>query len=156
MAKQAGTVAMLSDYRFVLGVGAGWLREEIDAARLRTGSPWRTHGRDDRDHAPVLAWRRAAEFHGEFYDFGPTGMYPRRHEPIPIWVGGKSDAALASRPPATTAGSGMNYDLDEIDMLLAKLAEERRRAADEGVDAGWRADAVPVRDAGDPQRHAEP
>src|SRR2546430_10223363 len=29
VAKQAGTVAMLSDYRFVLGVGAGWLREEI-------------------------------------------------------------------------------------------------------------------------------
>ena len=25
VAKQAGTVAMLSDYRFVLGVGAGWL-----------------------------------------------------------------------------------------------------------------------------------
>jgi probable F420-dependent oxidoreductase len=133
IAKQAGTVAMLSDYRFVLGVGAGWLREEIlllDHARRRRGKRM-----DEMIEVIRGFWKGGiTEFHGEFYDFGPTSMFPAPDRSIPIWVGGKSDAALR-RAARNDGWVGMNYDLDEIDHLLPKLRAERARHLDAGGDA---------------------
>lgn len=131
IAKQAATVAALSQHRLALGAGVGWLREEIELL----GHDPRTRGRRTDEIIEVLRrfWRDGtAEFHGEFYDFGPTGMYPMPGGPIPIWVGGKSTTALA-RAARNDGWLGMNYDLDEIDVLLGRLAEARARAADTGV-----------------------
>ena len=92
-----------------------------------------------------------AEFHGEFYDFGPVSMFPAPQRPIPIWVGGKSDAALR-RAARNDGWVGMNYDLDEIDHLLPKLRAERARHLDAGGDATTPfetlviANAIPSRD----------
>ena len=133
VAKQAGTVAMLSDYRFVLGVGAGWLREEI---LLLDHAPRRRGKRMDEMIEVIRGFWQGGitEFHGEFYDFGPTSMFPAPEKPIPIWVGGKSDAALR-RAARNDGWVGMNYDLDEIDHLLPKLRAERARHLDAGGDA---------------------
>jgi probable F420-dependent oxidoreductase len=126
VAKQAGTVAMLSDYRFALGVGAGWLREEI----ALLGHDPATRGRRTDEMIEVIRrfWDGGgiAEFHGEHYDFGPTGMYPAPERHIPIWVGGRSDVALR-RAARNDGWLGMNYPVDEIPGLLGKLNEERRR-----------------------------
>jgi alkanesulfonate monooxygenase SsuD/methylene tetrahydromethanopterin reductase-like flavin-dependent oxidoreductase (luciferase family) len=75
-----------------------------------------------------------AEYKGEFFEFGPTSMFPAPTRPIPIWVGGKSDAALR-RAARNDGWVGMNYDLDEIDVLLPKLRAARARHLDEGSDA---------------------
>jgi probable F420-dependent oxidoreductase len=120
VAKQVGTVAMLSDHRVTLGVGAGWLREEIVLLGQEPGS--RGARMDEMIEIVRRFWRDGtAEFHGRFYDFGPTGMYPKPDRPIPIWVGGKSDAALA-RAARNDGWLGMNYGLEEIDGLLSRLA----------------------------------
>ncbi len=132
VAKQAGTVAALSQHRLSLGVGVGWLREELELL----GFDPATRGRRTDEMIEVLRrfWRDGvAEFHGEFYDFGPTGMYPMPGGPIPIWIGGKSNVALA-RAARNDGWLGMNYDLDEIDVLLARLHDARSRAHDAGVD----------------------
>ena len=132
VAKQAGTVAMLSDYRFALGVGAGWLTEEIDLLGFDPGR----RGRRMDEMIDVIRrfWDGGlAEYHGKFFDFGPTSMYPAPDRPIPIWVGGKSDAALR-RAARNDGWMGMNYDLDEIDVLLPKLRDERARHLDAGGD----------------------
>jgi probable F420-dependent oxidoreductase len=129
VAKQAGTVAMLSGNRLALGVGAGWLREEI----ALLGHDPATRGKRMDEMITIIRgfWDDGTtEFHGEHYDFGPTSMYPKPDAHIPIWVGGKSDAALR-RAARNDGWLGMNYPLDEIDMLLAKLAEARKRADDE-------------------------
>jgi alkanesulfonate monooxygenase SsuD/methylene tetrahydromethanopterin reductase-like flavin-dependent oxidoreductase (luciferase family) len=73
----------------------------------------------------------AVEFHGEFFDFGPAGVAPHPLGHVPIWVGGKSAAAL-ERAARHEGWLGMNYDLDEIYALLGALAEARSRAADAG------------------------
>jgi probable F420-dependent oxidoreductase len=132
VAKQAGTVAMLSDYRFVLGVGAGWLTEEIDLL----GFDPRARGRRMDEMIDVIRrfWNGGvAEYKGEFFGFGPTSMFPAPTQPIPIWVGGKSDAALR-RAARNDGWVGMNYDLDEIEVLLPKLRAARTRHLDEGGD----------------------
>jgi probable F420-dependent oxidoreductase len=130
VAKQAGTVALLSDQRLVLGVGAGWLLEEIESL----GFDPRTRGRRMDEMIEVMRrfWRDGtAEFHGEFFDFGPTGMYPAPGRSLPVWIGGRSDAALR-RAARNDGWVGMNYDPEEIPPLLGKLADERRRAEREG------------------------
>ena len=75
------------------------------------------------------------EFHGRHYDFGPASMFPKPDHHVPIWVGGKSDAALR-RAARNDGWLGMNYDVDEIPGLLAKLREERARVLDERGDDG--------------------
>jgi probable F420-dependent oxidoreductase len=132
VAKQAGTVAMLSNYRFALGAGAGWLREEIEI--LGFDNRGRGARMDEMIQVIRAFWDGGeAEFHGTHFDFGPAGMHPAPTEPIPIWIGGKSDAALR-RAARNDGWLGMNYGLDEIDRLLAKLRDERRRSADLGGD----------------------
>ena len=76
-ARMAANLNDLSGDRLVLGVGVGWARQEFDAL----GVPFRDRGRLTDLHLLAI---RAAWADGEDYRGGP----------IPIWIGGNSDAAL--------------------------------------------------------------
>lgn len=89
LAKEVASLDMASGGRLELGVGVGWLREEM-----------RNHGTDPRTRvalqrerllAMTAIWtREQAEFHGEFVDFDPLYSWPKpvqRPRP-PIWLGG--------------------------------------------------------------------
>jgi alkanesulfonate monooxygenase SsuD/methylene tetrahydromethanopterin reductase-like flavin-dependent oxidoreductase (luciferase family) len=69
------------------------------------------------------------EYHGEFFDFGPTGMYPKPSHPVPIWVGGKTPVALA-RAARQDGWLGMNYPMEEIEALLPALSKARKSQAE--------------------------
>ncbi|HVM67510.1 MAG TPA: TIGR03619 family F420-dependent LLM class oxidoreductase [Acidimicrobiales bacterium] len=128
VAKQVGTASVLSGGRVVLGVGAGWLREEFEAL----GQDFTTRGRRMDEMVVVLRdfWEDGwAEHHGEFFDFPRCSMLPAPAAPVPVWVGGKSDAALR-RAIRNDGWLGMNYGLEEIDALLARLATLRAEAGD--------------------------
>jgi probable F420-dependent oxidoreductase len=129
VAKQAGTVAMLSNHRFALGVGAGWLREEI----ALLGHDPASRGKRMDEMIQILRgfWDDGTtEFHGEFFDFGPTSMYPKPSAHVPVWVGGKSDAA-ARGPQRRLAGHELRARRDRC---AARKA--RRRAQASGRRAG--------------------
>jgi probable F420-dependent oxidoreductase len=91
LAKEVASVDMLSGGRFVLGIGAGWNREEMENHGANYPRRW------DLVREKVLAmktiWREeAAEYHGEFVDFDPLWSYPK---PVqaggpPIWIGANS------------------------------------------------------------------
>ncbi|MEU5727187.1 TIGR03619 family F420-dependent LLM class oxidoreductase [Micromonospora sp. NPDC047738] len=76
-ARMAANLNRLSGGRLVLGVGVGWARQEFEAL----GVPFRRRGAltDEYLHAMYEAWRNTDD-----YDTGP----------IPIWVGGNSDAGI--------------------------------------------------------------
>lgn len=135
VAKQVATIAALSDNRFALGVGLSWMPEEF----AWTGTEKRTRGkRLDEQIAIIRAccdpdaeW---AEFHGEHYDFDALKMRPRPTRPVPIIVGGLSDAGLAR---AGRLGDGwvsvMNTEEDMreiVPKLRRNLAEAGRTDAD--------------------------
>jgi probable F420-dependent oxidoreductase len=95
-ARQLATLDELSGGRVRLGVGVGWLREEIEAV----GMQWANRGRRTDEHIALLrhlwcAEGEVVEFHGEFHDILPMHPDPRpRQRPIPIYIGGHSDAAI--------------------------------------------------------------
>ncbi|MEQ8860047.1 MAG: LLM class F420-dependent oxidoreductase [Pseudomonadales bacterium] len=91
LAKEAASLDMLSGGRLVLGIGAGWNREEMENHGANYPKRWAVV------REKVLAMREiwnneAAEFHGEFVDFDPLWSYPK---PVqkggpPIWIGANS------------------------------------------------------------------
>lgn len=95
LAKQAATVDVLSNGRFELGIGAGWLVEEGRAL----GHP--TDHRSDRLEEAVDILRRAwahetFSYDGRFWKWPELGVNPspRQGGQLPIWVGGQNQRTV--------------------------------------------------------------
>jgi probable F420-dependent oxidoreductase len=131
LAKQVATLDLLSDGRFIFGVGAGWNREEM-----------RNHGTDPRTRMQLLRerveamkviWtREQAAYHGEFVDFEPMYSWPKpvQDPHPPIFVGGNGPAAL-ERVLAFGDGWMPGHQRD-LDALGARIDELQKRAAAAG------------------------
>jgi probable F420-dependent oxidoreductase len=124
VAKTVATAAILSNDRVVLGAGVGWLREEIELL----GHDFETRGRRTDEMLEVLRqfWERGeAELHGEFYDFGRVHMQPAPRRPIPVYVGGHSDAALR-RAARCDGWMGLDFPASEIPDVMRRIRAARR------------------------------
>lgn len=121
VAKTVGTVAALSGGRVVLGAGVGWMREEFHALE----QPFERRGRRTDEAIEVLRklWESEGyvEHHGEFFDFDRIEMRPSPPEPVPIWIGGVSAAAL--RRAARTGDGWISevHSSDELSGILQRL-----------------------------------
>lgn len=91
LAKEVATLDHVSNGRVILGVGAGWNREEMENHGVEFGARWKITR--ERVLAMKTIWREeAAEFHGEYVDFDPIWSWPK---PVqaggpPVWLGSKS------------------------------------------------------------------
>ncbi len=93
VAKTVATASVLSGGRVAMGVGMGWCEEEFDLL----GERFRRRGARADEMLDLLAalWSgQWTEHHGEFYDVPRLEMTPAPAEPVPVYVGGMSDAAL--------------------------------------------------------------
>ncbi|MBA2326264.1 MAG: LLM class flavin-dependent oxidoreductase [Actinobacteria bacterium] len=93
VARQLSTVAHMAPGRLVFGVGIGGEdRHEVEVC----GIDPRTRGRRMDEHLTVLRALLTGEpvtFHGEFVSIDEACIQPAPPLPIPIVVGGRSDAA---------------------------------------------------------------
>jgi probable F420-dependent oxidoreductase len=95
-AKIVSTIDVLSQGRMILGVGAGWMKEEFDAL----GAPaFEERGRvtDEYLQAFKLLWTEdEPHFEGNHVRFANITFLPKPEQKPhpPIWVGGESPAAL--------------------------------------------------------------
>ena len=104
-AKEVATVDVLSHGRVILGVGAGWNRQEM-----------RNHGTDprirmrlltERVQAMIEIWTKdVAEYHGQLVDFGPLrpGPSPFRPRTRRSWSAGPDRPSRTASSPSATAG----------------------------------------------------
>ncbi len=128
VAKSVSTAAVIAQGRVALGVGAGWMREEFE----QTGQDYDTRGKRLNEMIPALRklWTGDwAEFHGTYYDFGPVKMAPVPSEPIPIWVGGHSNAAFKRAAELADGWMGIYYTTDEAEETIGRL---KKRLTDAG------------------------
>lgn len=136
-AKFLSSVDVLSGGRLVLGVGAGWLRQEFEAL----SADYERRGAQTDEHLRVLRnlWEtETSTFHGEWKHYDDMRMFPkaareREGGTIPITVGGNSPASVRR---AAELGDGWH----PIRMTPAELgpavAAYRQRCADFGRQPG--------------------
>ena len=88
-AKEVASLDLVSQGRFLFGVGVGWLREEI----ANHGVDPRVRGRvmDERLRAMIEIWTKdEAAFHGKYVDFDPIYSWPKpvSKPHTPVYIGG--------------------------------------------------------------------
>jgi probable F420-dependent oxidoreductase len=88
-AKEVASLDLVSQGRFLFGVGVGWLREEI----ANHGVDPRVRGRvmDERLRAMIEIWTKdEAAFHGEYVNFDPIYCWPKpvSKPHTPVYIGG--------------------------------------------------------------------
>lgn len=94
-AKEAASIDLISNGRFVFGVGAGWNLEEL----RHHGTDPKTRGAllDERIEAVKALWTaEPAEYHGRYVDFDASYLRPKpvQKPHPPILIGGDSDATV--------------------------------------------------------------
>lgn len=108
-ARAVTTLDVVSEGRLELGVGAGWLREEWDAA----GVPFA--GRGARLEAAVRTCRRLwsvplVEARDEYFDFPPVAFEPKPVQaPLPVHMGGESPVAMRRALELAQGWIGMHH-----------------------------------------------
>lgn len=153
-AKEVASLDQLSRGRFMLGVGAGWNREEMA-----------NHGTDPRTRFSLLGERvealkaiwmqEEASYHGRHVDFERIWSWPKpRQQPHPpVLVGGNGKTVLDR--VVAFGDEWLPNRIRDDEGLIARIAELQRKAAEAGRDP------IPVtlygamRDAARLQRFAE-
>ncbi len=132
LAKEAATLDVLSNGRFQLGVGVGWLKEEFDAL----GVPFeeRGHRTDEYIAALRVLWSEPEpSFDGRFVSFEKAKSYPKPVSPngVPIVIGGHS---LGSARRAGRLGDGFFPALTTPEKLEPLISEMSAAANEAGRD----------------------
>lgn len=138
LAKQAAALDVLSSGRVRLGVGVGWNKVEYEALN----EDFRTRGRRQAEQVEVLRllWtQRLVTYQGEFHSIPDAGLYPLPiQQPIPIWFGGDSDAALRRMAKLGDGWITHSYPVEQLAEMLGTvrgyLEEEGRDPATFGID----------------------
>ena len=116
-AKQAVSIDRLSDGRLVLGVGVGWLESEFAAL----GVPYRQRGRRTDEGIAMLKTLCGQDGAG----FLPKPV--QRPHP-PLWIGGRSEAAVRRAARAGDAWHPSHLTVDELRAQIPQLHAECERA----------------------------
>jgi probable F420-dependent oxidoreductase len=124
LARQVGSVAVLTGDRFGLGVGLGWSPEEsewCDAAFDHRGK----RADEAIEILRLILGGGMVSYDGEFYRFGKLQMSPAPSRPVPLYIGGHSDAGLrrAARVGDGWTSAMMSYE--DLRGVIAKLGELR-------------------------------
>lgn len=125
VAKQLSSLAFMTNNRVKFGVGLSPWPDDFAGM----GVPWAKRGKRMDECIDIIRGLVTGdyyEFHSQMYDFEPLKMTPAPTEPVPILIGGHSDAALKR---AARVGDGWIHaggDEGELEQMLTKLNEFRR------------------------------
>jgi probable F420-dependent oxidoreductase len=132
-ARGAQTVDLVSNGRFIFGIGASWLEEEWRVTQL----DFATRGRrvDEAIDVCKRLWSEpVVDHHGEFFDFDGVVFEPKPKQQggPPIVVGGESKAALKRAARLGDGWIGMDHTFESGAAQIAalrKLLEQHDRNA---------------------------
>jgi len=129
-AKQATSVAYLSGDRLALGVGLSPWPEDFK----NLGVPWERRGKRLDESIEIIRGLQAGdyfEYHGEIFDVDAIKLCPAPGRPIPILIGGHSDAAYRRAARLGDGwmhgGGGQGSDLEGAIGCIQELRREYGR-----------------------------
>lgn len=120
LAKRIASLDALSGGRFLFGIGAGWVAEELENHGVAFEDRWKV----TREHVLAMkaCWtQKDAEFHGRFVDFDPVWVEPKpaRKPHPPIYIGAASRWAIER--VVEYADGWLPVPVPEFDQRLAEL-----------------------------------
>ncbi|MCX6512710.1 MAG: TIGR03619 family F420-dependent LLM class oxidoreductase [Actinobacteria bacterium] len=124
VAKQATSIAVLSEGRLALGVGTSPWREDYEVLQV----PFEKRGKRMDECLEIIEGLSSGEYfeyHGEFYDFAAIKLCPVPEQPVPMLIGGHGEAALKR---AARVGRGWLHgggDLEDLPRLIERLGQLR-------------------------------
>jgi probable F420-dependent oxidoreductase len=124
VAKQASSVAVLSNNRFGFGVGISPWPEDYEVC----DQPWARRGKRMNEMLEIIKGLTAGgyyAFEGEFYNLQSVKICPVPSEPIPLLIGGHVEAALKRAARLCDGWMHAGGDAEELDRLIARLKELR-------------------------------
>ena len=131
IAKQWATLDQLSGGRTILGIGAGWMREEFDALGFSHTFDKRGAATDETIKILRAAWTTDGpiEHHGQVYDIGPVLMWPKpaRDGRLPIWVGGHGRRSIRRAAELGDGWQPLRISVEELKGHTAYLREQLAR-----------------------------
>lgn len=137
VARQAADLDLLSGGRLRLGVGIGWSHVEHEAL----GQQFRTRGARHEEQIGLL--RRlftepVVDFSGRFDRIDRAARVPKPARPIPIWLGGSSDAAYERAARLADGfifiGGDINHTIDVWNRLRDRVRSLGRPVEDFGAE----------------------
>lgn len=132
VAKNIATLARLSNDRFSLGIGSGWLKEEFD----QFGVEFKTRGKRMDETMDIMRGLWTGDpltHHGHFFKLDDVQIRPFPSRQVPILGGGTSGKALARSATRCEGWYGPGNTLEELPNIIQSLREQREIA---GLD--WR------------------
>jgi probable F420-dependent oxidoreductase len=149
LAKEAATIDMLSNGRFELGIGAGWLKAEYDAIGIPFDPPGKRVGRFEEAVQVIKLYfqDKPLMYDGEFYQIqGGQGLeripntVQKPYPPILIGAGGRRMLSIAAREADIIGlsikvhANGSGPDPSDIATTLNQKLEWIRAEAGERFD----------------------
>jgi probable F420-dependent oxidoreductase len=121
LARQVGSVAVLTGNRFGLGIGLGWSPEET---RWCGGQFDHRGARADEavEVIRLILGGGMVDHHGRFYDFDKLAMSPAPSEPVPVYVGGHTEAALRRAARTGDGWTSAMISFDELRDVIGRLS----------------------------------
>ena len=154
LAKMLSTIDRVSNGRVILGIGVGWMAEEFDALGIADYWPERGDVTDEFVAVCIDLWTQAgpSSFRGKWVRYENVGANPLpvQKPHIPIWVGGKTKAAIRR-----TARYGSGYHTvastpaqvrEEVAAVKAEMERAGRDPDDLVVSMLWAFSAITGRD----------
>lgn len=136
VAKQAAEVDLLSGGRLRLGVGIGWNHVEYESL----GQDFSVRGRRLEEQAGLLRalWtNRSVTFSGRYDRIPGAGIAPLPiQRPIPIWLGGRSEAAYQRMGRIADGWFPLLGTGPELDSAIRVIAESARSAGRDPATVG--------------------
>jgi probable F420-dependent oxidoreductase len=127
VAKATGTLAILTDNRFILGAGIGWMKDEFDIY----GVDFHKRGKRMDEMIEILRklWAGGmVSYKGEIFEFPNLQIAPAPEKTVPIYLGGSSPTALKRIAAKADGFIGNGNTPDEVPGLLAELRRLRAEA----------------------------
>lgn len=127
VAKSLSSVAVLTDNRFIFGIGVSPWKEDFDAC----SQPWEGRGRRMDEMIQIIRGLCGGEyfgFEGEFYNIAPIKLCPAPTQAVPILIGGHAEPALRRAAQLGDGFISAGGTPDDLAGMMARIERYREEA----------------------------